>query len=207
MQLKKNIYEKAYFGLAWTYLKIGSIDLSIRSFETIKDQASSNVVKVNALTQIGDAYQDVGRFDDAIEIYDQILADYPESLYTDYVQYRQGVALLKQNKITTATLSFQSLQSNFPNSKYLTDSKYYLAVAYFKLSNWVAAKEHISNFLNDSPINDQTLAEAHYILALSNFNLNDFHKAIGAFRGIIKNFPYQTAMVKNSELKYRQIVL
>ncbi len=192
--------EKAYFGLAWSYLKIGNIDLSVETFKTIKDQSENKTVKISALTQIADAYQDVGQLEKAIDIYDQILRDYSDSPYTDYAQYRQGIALLKMDKTEMATLSFQSLKTNFPNSKYLTDAKYYLAVAYFKKGDWVSTKEQVQEFMKNLPNTNEFLPEAQYILGLSYFNLNEFEKALNTFQSIIKNYPEQTALVKNSEI-------
>lgn len=191
--------EKAYFGLAWAHLKLGDIDASVRHFKTIKDKTTNRIVKVSALTQIGDAYQDVGQFDKAISVYDEILKDYPQSPYTDYAQYRQGIALLRMGNIEAATLSFQSLQANFPSSRYVDDIRYYLAVAYFKKGDWATAKKQISLFLKGSPKSNEFMAEAQYILALSNFNLLDYAEALKAFQRILKDYPDQTAMVKDAE--------
>jgi tetratricopeptide (TPR) repeat protein len=195
-----DIFEKAYFGLAWSYLKVGQIDLSIRTFQEIKDLADNDIVKVSALTQIGDAYQDINRLQAAIDIYDDILQNYADSTYIDYVQYRQGIALLKMGKIEAATLSFLSLQSNFPESKYLKDIQYYLAVAYFKQKDWKAAKDEVQAFIKNLPLDNEFLPEAHHILALSHFNLDEYKEAYRVFKKIIKNFPHEETMVKNANL-------
>ncbi len=197
---QKQILEKTYFGLAWSYLKAGSVDLALDTFKTIKDQTENKTVKISALTQIGDAYQDINQFDKALEIYDQILRDYPDSPYTDYVQYRQGVALLKMEKNDQAILSFQSLVANFPKSTYLTDIKYYLAVAYFKKGDWAQAKDHVQEFLKLEKPSPEFLADANYILALCYFNLNQFDRAIAGFDSVMKNFPEQTAIIRSSEV-------
>lgn len=199
-KVQEKILEKSYFGLAWAYLKSGDIDSAVESFETIKNNTASKTVKISALTQIGDAYQDVGQFQKAINFYDKILKEFPDSPYTDYVQYRQGITLLRMEEIEAATLSFQSLQANFPTSKYLNDIKYYLAVAYFKKESWTTAKTHIQEFIEGFPQSKKFLAEAHYILALSHFNLKEYQDAQKTFRLILKNFPKETALIKNSEL-------
>jgi len=196
----RKILEKTYFGLAWAYLKAGDIDSAVESFQTIKSKTESRTVKISALTQIGDAYQDTGQFEKAIEVYDDILKNYPDSLYTDYVQYRQAIALLKMEKIEAATLSFQSLQTNFPTSKYLNDINYYLAVAYFKKEDSTVAREYILDFIKGLPRTNEFLAEAYYILALSNFNLKEYKESLKTFYGILKDYPNETALVKNAEI-------
>ncbi len=195
-----DILEKAYFGLAWSYLKRGNIDESIKNFELIKNKTANKTVKISALTQIGDAYQDIGQLEKAVEVYDEILRDYPESPYTDYVQYRQGIALLKNEKIDTATLSLRSLKTNFPNSKYLTDVDYYLALAYFKKGDWNAARDQITQFMGAVTKENPFMAEAQYILGLSYFNLQDYANALKTFQIIVKDYPNETTMVKNVEM-------
>lgn len=196
----QEIIDKASFGLAWAQLKSGQINQSIETFEAIKDKAESKTIKISALVQIADAYQDIEQFDKALEVYDKILRDYPDNAYADYIQFRQGVILLKLNKTEAATLSFQSLQANFQKSKYLNDARYYLALTYFKKEDWKTAKEKIQDFISKQDDKKEYMAEAHYILGLSNFNLKDYPEALQTFQKIIKNFPEQFNMVRNSEL-------
>ena len=196
----KDIVEKAHFGLAWTYLKQGNIDLSIKSFKDIMDQSENKIVKISALTQIGDAYQDAGQLEKALEVYDQILRDYSDSPYIDYVQYREGVALLKMDKIEAATLSFKTLKKNFPQSKYLGDVDYYLGLAYFKKGDWQATRDQIESFLKNVSKSGEFEAEANYILALSVFNQGDSQKAMALFEQIMKNFSEKTSMVRDAEI-------
>lgn len=196
----QDILEKAYYGLAWTYLKSGNIDASIKNFENIMSKTESKIVKISALTQIGDAYHDANQLDKAIEIYDRILKDFPDSMYTDYVQFRQAIALLKQNKIEAATLSFMSLQSNFPKSKYLNDVKYYLGLAYFKKDDWRQAIVSIEDYLKSENKNMTFAAEANFVLAQSFFNLKNYQNAQGTFEKIIKDYPQQSAMIPIAEL-------
>jgi tetratricopeptide (TPR) repeat protein len=200
----KDVLEKAYFGLAWSYLKIGSIDRAIETFRAVENQSTSAVVKVSALSQIGDAYQDAEDPTKALEVYDKILKEYPESLYSDYVQYRQGVALLKLGRVEAAILSLQSALNKFPKSKYLNDMHYYLGVAYFRQSNWGSAAQQMENFIQNSPPAHELLAEAHYMLAVSSFNLKDVEKALRLFEKIVKTYPAETPLIRNAELGMAQ---
>jgi tetratricopeptide (TPR) repeat protein len=192
--------EKANFGLAWTYLKMGQVDQSIASFQTILDKTKSAAVKVSALTQIGDAYQDLEKPEKAIELYDKILKDYPESVYSDYVQYREGIAFLKCGRIESATLGFQSLRQNFPKSKYLNDVDYYLGVAYFKKNDWATAVKSIETFLNNSHHPEEFVPEANYVLALSYLNLGNADEALKLFQKISKLYSGDQAVARNAEI-------
>ncbi|MCB9771972.1 MAG: tetratricopeptide repeat protein [Candidatus Omnitrophica bacterium] len=194
------VVEKAYYGLAWTYLKSGKTDLAIQSFQDIVTKSTSKIARVSALTQIADAYQEINQLDKAVEIYDQILREYPDTIYTDYAQFRQGITLLKANKIEAATLSFQSLQANFPKSKYLEEVKYYLGLAYFKKEEWEQAIRMVKAYIDDPSENKNFVAEANYLLGLANFNLKKYESALMNFQKIVKNFSQQKSMVQIAEL-------
>lgn len=197
---EKGNVEKSFFGLAWSHLKTGNVDKAVMIFNNIKDSASNDTVKISALTQIADAYQDIEEYDKAIGIYDEILTNYPDSLYTDYVQYRQAVALLKMDEIEAAEMSFQSLAINFPNSKYNNDKDYYLAVAHFKKEDWITAKHQILNFIENIGPGSPHIAQAQNILALCYYNLNEHEKAMVTFQKIITNHPEDIHLVKNAQL-------
>ncbi len=197
---RKELTEKAHFGLAWTYLKSGQLEQAIAHFQQIMDQSESKTVKVSALVQIADAYHDINNLEKAVEIYDHILKDYPDSPYVDYAQFRQGIVLMKQENVDAALISFKSLENNFPKSKYLNDTKYFLGVAYFKKDNWATAQEYIEKYLKnsqDSPM--EFAAEANYVLALCAFNLNDPKRALKIFEQVVKTYPDEPAILRNSE--------
>ncbi len=195
-----DLTEKAYFGIGWTYLKKGEIDSAINNFQSVVEKTSNKTVKLSALTQIGDAYQDAGKLDDALNTYDKILKNFPDSLYSDYIQYRQGITLLKLNRLDAAAISLQSLETNFPKSKYLIDSQYYLAVVNFKKNDWGRAKELISEFLKAAPENSDFRPEAQYILALTQFNTDDFVGAQKTFEKIINLYSDQDSLLHQAEL-------
>lgn len=178
----KDSVEKAYFGIAWTYLKSGDAAKAIKTFEDIFSKTSDKNTKVSALVQIGDAYQDLGQFDKAISIYDRILLDFPDSIHADYVQFRQGIALLQMNRIDVAVMSFLGLQNNFPKSKYLDDVEYYLGVAYFKRNDFLAAIQHLGNYLEEDKRSTGFRLEARFLLGLAYFNKGDYAEALPVFQ-------------------------
>ncbi len=194
------IIEKATYGLAWTYLKAGNVDLAVKNFQDIMNKTDSKIVKVSALTQIADAYQETDELEKALKVYDQILRDYPDSLYTDYVQYRQGIALLKLNRVEAATLSFQTMQTNFPKSKYLEDVNYYLALAYFKKEDWRQTVEKAEEYLKQLPSHKTFETESQYILGLSLVELKQYQEAFTTFQKLLKTPALQDPMLHSSEL-------
>ena len=198
--VSEDFYEKVYFSLAWAELKSGDIDSSVETFLNVKNKTKNRIVKVSALTQIGDAYQDINQLEKAINIYDQVLREFSESPYTDYVQYRQGIALLKNKNIDAAKAAFQMIKSNFPNSQYLKEADYYLAVASFQQHHWIYAKEHLQNFIKNSDDKDDVLVEAYHLLALVDFNMSNYKEALNTFGRIVDDFSEHKLLVQSSQL-------
>ncbi len=194
------IIEKAYYGLAWTFLKSGKTEQAIQSFQDIVTQSTSKIARGSALTQIGDAYQEINELEKAVQIYDQILREYPDTVYADYAQFRQGIALLKANKIEAATLSFQGLQANFPKSKYLNEVKYYLALAYFKKEAWDQSLRLAKAYLDEPSEAKNFIPEANYLLGLANFNSKKYEQTLNIFQRLVKNYPEQKNVTPIAEL-------
>ncbi len=201
---REELVEKAYFGLAWTYLRAGQTELAIEYFKNIMNQTKSKVSQVSALVQLGDAYQDIANYERAIEIYDQILKEFPDSPYADYAQFRQGVALLKTEKIEAANLSFKTLEANFKDSKFLTDAQYFLGVAAYKQGDWTTAQQYMEKYLASPEGTGEFSAEANYILALSLFNRSEYKKSLAVSQQLIKDFPSNTSIVRNTEKNIAQ---
>lgn len=192
------IVDKLYYGLAWSYLKEGQFKEAIDGFQKIAKSSEDKIVKVSALCQVGDAYQDSGDYQKAAEAYDIILKDYPDSLYSDYVQYQLGLSLLKSLNYNGAALAFQSLKRNFPGSKLLDDASYALGLSYFQREDYVSSNEVFERFQNE--FKDSILrAQAMYLWGSSLYNLGKFNEAIEVFKNIIKSYGQDTELVQKAE--------
>jgi tetratricopeptide (TPR) repeat protein len=197
---QEHLLERSYYGLAWTYLKMGDTKKAVSTFETIIEQSKSNIVKASALSQIGDAYQEVEKYDLALRTYDQVLRRYPDSLYADYAQFQQGVTFLHLNNIEAAKISFQSLQTNFPKSRYLSDAQYYLGIAHFRTDGWALAAEHFKRFLEENPYSHLSL-DAQYLTALAYFNNEDYDHALEYLSKLISNPNTTKSLVQSARLQ------
>lgn len=192
------IVDKLHYGLAWSYLKEGFFKEAIDEFQKVARLSEDKIVKVSALCQIGDAYQDAGNFDKAIEAYDKVLKEYPDNLYSDYVQYQLGVVLLKSGNYNGASLAFSVLKKNFPDSKLLDDASYSLGLSYFQREDYNASKQIFTSFINE--FKDSYLKrQAMYLLATSCYNLGQFNDAIDIFKSIVKQFPEDKELIQKAE--------
>lgn len=195
----KEIIDKLHYGLAWAYLKGGEFKEAIDEFQKLVKESQDNIVKISALCQIGDAYQDSGDYPKAQEIYDSILKDYPESSYSDYVQYQMGLTLLKALNYDGAILSFLTLNKNFPRSTLLDDATYALGLAYFQKQDYNASREVLNGFAEKFKDSTNLKSQAAYLLGSSLYNLGKYAEAIEVFRGIIKMYGQDTELMQKAE--------
>ena len=193
--------EKVYFGLAWSYLKMGKPKDAIDNFKKVMEIYSDKTVRLSALCQIGDIYQDMGELQSAVDTYDKILKDYPDSLYTDYIQYREGIALLKMDRVDAATLIFQGLSKNFPKSRFVTDAQYYLGMAYFKKGDFVNSKEQFDNLLTRLPRDSEYRPDLMYSLGLSLTYLKEYKKAVDVFERLKKDYPHNEELIQKADFE------
>lgn len=192
------LVDKLHYSLAWVFLKQGEFKEAIKEFQKIVKTSDDNIVKVSALCQIGDAYQDSGDYAKAGEAYDTILKDYPDSFYGDYVQYQLGLTMLKKSNYDAAILSFLSLKRNYPDSKLLDEVSYALGLAYFQKQDYNASKEIFARFqdeFKESNLGPQAL----YLLGSSLYNLGDYNAAIEVFKNIIRLYGQDVELSQKAE--------
>jgi TolA-binding protein len=196
--LPQEVLDKLHYGLAWAHLKEGEFKPAIDEFQKIAKNSEDRIIKVAALCQIGDAYQDSGDYTRAMETYDTILKDYPDSLYGDYVQYQLGLVLLKSSNYEGAIMALQNLKRNFPESKLLDDATYALGLSYFQREDYSTSAQILRQFQQD--YRDSNLkSQAVYLLGTSLFNLASYAEAIEVFRDIVKNYSQDIELVQKSE--------
>lgn len=193
--------EKVYFGLAWSYLKLGKFKEAVDNFRKVMDISADKTMRLSALCQIGDIYQDIGDLQLAVDTYDEILKTYPESLYSDYIQYREGIALLKMDRVEAATIILQSLSKNFPKSKFINDAQYYMGMAYFKKGDFVASKEQFETLLSRLPVDGELRLNLMFALGTSLGYLKEYRKAIGIFERLKKDYAQNEDAIQRSDFE------
>ena len=183
--LPAQLLDKLHYGLAWAYLKDGEFRQAIDEFQRTASFASDEIIKVAALCQVGDTYQDAEEYQKAIDIYDQVLKDHSDSFYADYAQYQLGLACLRLSRYDEAALAFKTLLLNFPKSKLRPETIYSLALTFFQKQEYQRSQETLRKYMPD--LKDTELeAEALYLLATSLYNLGEFSEALDYFRQVIR---------------------
>ncbi|MDD5097788.1 MAG: tetratricopeptide repeat protein, partial [Candidatus Omnitrophica bacterium] len=82
------LMDKLRYNLGLAYLKQGEIKPGIAIFENIASRDVDLALKVGALCQIGDTYQETQDYLKAEEEYGKILKQFPDSAFADYALYQ-----------------------------------------------------------------------------------------------------------------------
>lgn len=184
-QKYKNIFDKAHYGLAWCYLKVGEYKKAIDEFKKTLKFTDNPIVRISSQIQIADAYQEKEMCDLALETYNKILKEYPDNIYSDYIQFQIGMVFLKNNKLEEAKMSFRTLKKNFPHTKLTPEAEYYLAASYFSENDYRSAQDILEKLLQEfskHPLREK----AYYLYGKCFFNQAQYTRALDVFEEVIK---------------------
>lgn len=197
-EVSPELVDKLYYNWAWAYLKNGQFKEAINEFQKVASRSNDRIVQIACLCLAADAYQDAGQYGKAIDSYDKILKDYPDSLYSDYIQYQLGLSLLRMANYEAAILAFKALLTNLPKSKLLDEACYALGSAYFQNEDYnscIDLLEHFSDDFKDSILR----ADAMYLRASALYNIGRFPEAIEVFEEIIRSYNQDKKLVQKAE--------
>jgi len=199
-QKDPDIFEKSQFGLGWCELKLGHLLVSISHFQEVFDKSADADARANALIQMGDVYQEVNHWDEAVRLYERAMKMYPNNGMMDYVLYRQALAFLKSGKVDAAVLNFKTLQEDFANSKYLEDIDYYMGVISFKKGQWQKSAQIMDSYLKGLTRPSEFTPDANYILALSYLDLKETEEALKYFQKILRLYPNDIEIAPKADI-------
>lgn len=194
----KDLRDKIHYGLAWSYLKIGDFQSAQNEFQRVASFSTDKIVKISALCQLGDAFQDAGEYDKAIQTYQNFIKDYPDTVYSDYIQYQLGMTWLKMKNLDAAVFAFRRLLKDYPSSKLTDDVNYFIGICYFQKGAYAVAAEQLQLFVNgfkDSSYRGQAL----FLLGESYVNAAQYKDAINIFELIVKEYADSQTLREKAE--------
>lgn len=194
-----DLLAKVYFGIAWTNLKMGRMQEAIKGFQELINRTSDKLVKINALSQLGDVYQEMGEYQKAVDIYDNLLKDYQDSLNSDYAQYQLALTLLKMRNTEAAIIALQSLKLNFPQSRFIPNLGYYLGLAYFNKGDYPESQEQLQGFIDGISRDNELRPQAMQLLGLVYRELKKFKESANIFERITKEYSENKEVAGSAE--------
>lgn len=120
----------------------------------------------------------------ALDVYKQVLQEFPDYSRLDEVIYRLGDGLMKAEKKKEGVSFLTRLVKNYPNSKYLPDAHLAIAEFWFDQNLLTPAKlsyEEVLKF-KDTPLYNYALYKLAWVL----YNQKEFREAVNTFKRVIE---------------------
>ncbi len=165
------------------------------------DFASLSLGKVNSLKtvlQIGEAYQAIGMFPDALRFYERVKKLDANNLYRDRIFLNLGQIHLEQNNFKEAELVARSFLKNYSNSSQVPVALKLLASSHTGRKQYNRALKVYKRLLVGDKDNT---SETHFLMGETYQNLNNHRAAIKEYRKAIKMFDRTAKIIPNSVRK------
>lgn len=171
--------------MARIYISQGKPEIAIPILEKIS--ASDETDKSKDISyDLGNAYLTVNNLNGAERIFSDMLKKYSFDPDADRIQFLLAVVQLKKGNSKLASEGFQKIRDINPFSKFLNESKYYLASAQYDQGSYKTAVKFCEEYLS-TPIPEKRF-EANVIILRSNIKLNESKNAEKNALNIIHKF-------------------
>lgn len=180
-----------------------------------------------ALLDIGIEYYEQESYQVALDTFNQLINDFPESVWVGESQYYIAWCYLSMEDYVSAIKEFENLIINYPDSEYRDDAQYYIGWCYeVKLGLHIQATFAYYAFLFDYPIyypDSKWADDAQLGLGNCYYVTNDFGTAIVEYQKVIDNYPtsdllplaqysiaqsYRMTYYRNTAIEeYRELIL
>lgn len=107
----RELYSQAYADFAR-----GNFDLAVQGFETYLEYYPETEFSDNARYWIGECYYGQGRFDEAVDAWNQLLRDFASSDKVPDARVKKGMALERLGRRSQALLEYRYVLDRYPNS-------------------------------------------------------------------------------------------
>ena len=100
-----------------------------------KDMKSAE--KYSKMTEEQNMHLLLRKYEEAIAQFDEVLKDFPDSIYGDYAQYQLANALAHRGNRDAAIMGYQALIQNYPSSSYKDDALYAMGFWEMRKSDFI----------------------------------------------------------------------
>ncbi len=153
----------------------------------LKDKEATDQMRVNdANLRIGDGYYVAKDFFNAVDYYDQAIANKAES--ADYALFQKGVILGLQGKQEQKIKALNEISSKYKKSKFIIASLYETADAELLMDDTQKALDHFQALINTYP-NSDYVKKSLVKTGLAYYTLNEDKKALEAYKDVLKKYP------------------
>jgi len=181
---KKYIQQALVFSVD-KYSRQGGVLPILYSYSNFANLSLGKVNSLKTVLQIGEAYQAIGMYPQALRFYERVKKLDAKDLYRDRIFLNLGQIHLEQNNYKEAALVARSFLKNYPRSPQVPIALKLLASSHTGRKQYNQALKVYKRLLRGSKEN---VSETHYLLGETYQNLNNPLAAIREYRQAIKTF-------------------
>jgi TolA-binding protein len=179
---------KSLYNLGLIYYDSKKFDLSRARFKRLLDEYPESEYTGSALYWIGESYSEENKLSEAIAFLEDAVTDKKNNKYADYSIYTLATVYEKTGDFENAVRNYDKLLTEYRNSPLAVSAQIRIGICYFKLKDYQSSILELKNpVLSNLP--EDLYSESLYILALSNYRVQQYEESEKIYNEIIERFP------------------
>ena len=176
-----SIVREVRYGLAWTYFQQKKYNDAFNLFNSLSVDTDSLAVK--SFYWKGESKRYAGQESDALDIYFEFLQRFPDSKFSEGVQYQMGVLYCNSKKYDLAEKYLKTAVNSYDNS---VKSRAFTMLGEISLQkkDYAAAKDFFDNALNVTNVDVDLQNRSLLGLGVACYYLNKFKDAVAGLTEI-----------------------
>ena len=150
-----------------------------------------DINNAQTLLQVGEAYQAIGMFAEAVKFYEKVKAMDSQKTYRDRIFLKLGQIHLENSSYDEAHLVGRNFLKNFPRSKWISDAMKLLANALKGKGDYSGALDAYEDFLEKS----EDKAEVHFLIGETYAKLDQLEDAAQSYQKTIATYDRQERVI------------
>jgi len=183
-QEAERFVKQALIALVDKYSKQKGMLPILYSYSDFVSLPIKNIKNAKTLLQVGEAYQAIGMFPEAVKFYEKVKVLDSEKTYRDRIFLNLGQIHLEEKSFDEAIMVGRSFVKNFPRSKRLNEAKKLLAQAHEGNGNLFGALTMYEELLGLS----KNKAEIHYLIAEVKTEMKKYAEAAQSYQNAIAEY-------------------
>ncbi len=190
-QEAERFVKQALIALVDKYSKQKGMLPILYSYSDFVSLPIENIKNAKTLLQVGEAYQAIGMFPEAVKFYEKVKMLDSEKTYRDRIFLNLGQIHLEEKSFDEAIMVGRSFVKNFPRSKRLNEAKKLLAQAHEGNGNLIGALTMYEELLGLS----KNKAEVHYLIAEVKTVMKKYAEAAQSYQNAIAEYDRKERVV------------
>ena len=190
-QEAERLVKQALIALVDKYSKQNGTLPILYSYSNFARLPIKNIKNPKTLLQVGEAYQAIGMFPEAVKFYEKVKLFDSEKIYKGRIFLNLGKIHLKEKNFDEALLVSRSFVKNFPRSQRINEAKKLMAQANKGNGNLLGAITMYEELIGLS----ENTAEIHYLIAEAKTELKKYAEAAISYQNAIAEYDRKERVV------------